>query len=196
MSRGLGRVQQVILSAITDSVAAATREDGTGPVGADIEAVWQALYGTDRPTRAQRQSVQHAIGRLGPEVVQATSGRRYLGERRPVGTRTRTRAPWRWNLCTASTGFCNPCYHGLRREEAGAYRDVIEAQEPGSMELALQVGIHVWQDRLPEHRVTETIETGTWFGGPAGWIARPSTQAELAAERPAARPAWPGSRLR
>jgi hypothetical protein len=182
VSRGPGRVQQVILAAIRAPEAAAARDDGTGPAGARIEAVWQELYGTETPTRAQRQSVQHAIDRLGPEVVQARSWRRYLGQRRPAGQRTRTRPPWRWNLCTASTGFCNPCYHGLRRVDAGAYRDIIKAQHPEDLELALLTGIHVWQDLLPHHRVTETIETGTWYGGPAGWIARPSTQAELEAE--------------
>jgi hypothetical protein len=178
-------VQAAILAAISEPAAAAPREDGTGPAGTGLSGVYLALYGTSTPARAQRQSVEHAIARLGPGQVQSRSVRAYLGERRPAGTRTRTRPPNYWAPCTADDA-CQPCRYGNRAEKlAKQAQERFERHYPGQLEAALEHGVHTWQDYRPGARETVTTGVRTSYSDPQTWIARPSTEAEQAAAQAA-----------
>ena len=187
MSRGHGRVQQAILEAISAPAALAANKDGTGPVGTGIEAVYTELYGTPAPTRAQRQSVRHALDRLGPEQVQHWSWRSYdsSAPRRTAGTRTRSRQPRYWATCTGDDS-CGPCEYGNKAEALYDFEhERFEQTCPGTLAEALERGVHRWTDYRPGARLTETIDVQTWYGDRQTWIARPSTGAEAAASEAA-----------
>jgi hypothetical protein len=164
MSRGYGRVQQVILHAIREPAAMATREDGTGPVGADIKRLYKALYGTEYPERSQRQSVMHAAQRLGPELVQTATVRpRGNGELRAF-TRNRTGPAFCEAVCTGDDD-CEPCRYGNKAEWSG--------NPP--------VGEHFWYDLRPGEVETWPSTSYTSYEPWEYRLSRPSTEAEKAA---------------
>jgi hypothetical protein len=73
MSKGHGRVERAILAAISTPDAVATytapqqapwRWQRIGPVGVPLELIYETIYDTTQPTRAQRHSVHRAIRNL------------------------------------------------------------------------------------------------------------------------------------
>ena len=81
MSRGPGRIQRAILAAVNAPDAAASYEptfdyERPGAVGAPYRVIFEALYGTRLPTRAQRHSVLRAIRTLESRGEVVTGARR------------------------------------------------------------------------------------------------------------------------
>jgi len=169
-------VQRVILAAISTPEASATRDNGYGPVGVPLDDIYRELYGTDEPTDAQRQSVAHAVRRLGPEaVVQSYHGSRERPREQTIRYRTNRRA-----ACRISEGACKPCRYGNRAEPlskgcrdwfATSYGDRAEPY----IAIAERNGVHTWTDYEADKR--ETTQTVNYDLAVHG-LSRPRTEQE------------------
>lgn len=191
MSRGPGRAQRVILAAIAAPEAAASREDGTGPVGVPLTAVYRELYGTEQPTDTQRQSVDHAIRRLGDQVVSWHGPR---GSSRYE--RTYQAQPAVIAACRDGEELdCRPCRYGNRPkplaepvEIAGTVWDGDRAsirraygdRADDELAMAERNGIHRWTDYRASAR-RERTRTVRHARREPGTVARPYTEQENAA---------------
>lgn len=91
MSRGPGRIQRAVLDAIATPAASASFDcetpygsGGPGPVGVPLDAIFGTVYGTYRPTRAQRVAVHRAVRVLVADGAIDTYSRRSCPSRHEV----------------------------------------------------------------------------------------------------------------
>ena len=171
-------MQRVILAAIARPEALATREDGRGPVGVPITEIYQELYGTEEPSAAQRQSVQHAVTRLGDQIMRSRRPGPRIEVTRAVSTHVDRLAPCHGAKCLS-------CGRGNRARPLDPWPDYgtranmirLYGKDSREMELAEQHGCHEWTDYTSGRSYQKTYSRYTSLV----ILSRPATEAEKAA---------------